>query len=166
MFSLAQLTSPEGGLQVQASPITADDLRLDEPAPRAGVPRGLYIHIPFCVHKCHYCDFYSLVDTQDRQSRFTARLIQEIRAATRWLTRPLETIFVGGGTPTLLGVGHWTELLAALRAHVPVASDLEHTVEANPETVTAPLLDVLVAGGVNRISVGAQSFHQPLLLFL
>ncbi len=123
------------------------------------MPRGLYVHVPFCVHKCHYCDFYSLVDTRDRQAAFTARLIAEIRASTRWLTRPLETIFVGGGTPTLLADGHWTDLLAALRACVPLGSAPEFTVEANPETVTSSLLDVLAAGGVNRLSIGAQSFH-------
>lgn len=123
---------------------------------------GAYIHVPFCFHKCHYCDFYSFVDRDDRQASYVARLIDEIAsAASRW-TRPVETIFVGGGTPTLLAAGLWRELLGAMRRHLPLAAGGEFTVEANPETVTRELADVLVAGGVNRASIGAQSFdpHQ------
>jgi oxygen-independent coproporphyrinogen-3 oxidase len=75
----------------------------------------LYLHVPFCFHKCHYCDFYSIVDTRDRQGEFTKRLIAEVRALAKATQRPrLATIFVGGGTPSLLAVGLWQELLAAL----------------------------------------------------
>ena len=63
---------------------------------------GAYLHIPFCFHKCHYCDFYSIVDNQDRQEAFTDRLIEELQAIGRLIKEPVETIFVGGGTPTLL----------------------------------------------------------------
>jgi oxygen-independent coproporphyrinogen-3 oxidase len=63
---------------------------------------GLYIHVPFCFHKCHYCDFYSIVDSKDRQEFFVARLIQEMAAGTKYLASPVEAIFIGGGTPTLL----------------------------------------------------------------
>jgi oxygen-independent coproporphyrinogen-3 oxidase len=130
-------------------------------------PRGLYAHIPFCRHKCHYCDFYSLVDSRDRQPAFAARLIDEISASAPWLTRPVETVFVGGGTPTLLAPALWTGILAALadqvRTRAPADAPVEFTVEANPETVTDRLLEVLVGGGVNRLSLGAQSFHPRLL---
>lgn len=119
--------------------------------------------MPFCFHKCHYCDFYSIVDNQDRQAAFTDRLIREIEAAAgEWVAAPLETIFIGGGTPTLLRVELWERLLEAINSHLPLARDGdggEFTVEANPETVTDELTEVLIGGGVNRVSIGAQSFN-------
>lgn len=118
--------------------------------------RALYVHIPFCFHKCHYCDFYSLVDTRDRQEPFTNRLIAELKALSPHADR-LDSVFVGGGTPTLLRPQLWRRLLSGLRAHFELAQ-AEFTVECNPETASAELFEVLVAGGVNRISIGAQSF--------
>ncbi|MEZ6318991.1 MAG: radical SAM family heme chaperone HemW [Phycisphaerales bacterium] len=128
-----------------------------EPLATASKVRSLYVHVPFCAHKCHYCDFYSIVDRDDRQRAFTDRLIAEL-AALAPLAAPLDTIFVGGGTPTLLAPAHWQRLLRALHDHYALAPDAEFTVEANPETVTPDLLSVLRDGGVNRISMGAQSF--------
>ncbi|MBS0191453.1 MAG: radical SAM family heme chaperone HemW [Phycisphaerales bacterium] len=130
--------------------------------------RSLYIHVPFCSHKCHYCDFYSLVDTQNRQESFTQRLIQELhRLAPAAQGAPLETIFVGGGTPSLLEVRHWEDLLRALEQSFDLsqirAGKGEFTVECNPESVTAPLLQALRWGGVDRISMGAQSFDRSSL---
>jgi len=119
--------------------------------------RSLYVHIPFCAHKCHYCDFYSIVDRDDRQRAFTDRLIAEL-AALAPLAAPLDTLFVGGGTPTLLAPAHWQRLLRTLHDRYELAPGFEFTVEANPETVTPELLDVLRAGAVNRLSMGAQSF--------
>ncbi|MBX3356841.1 MAG: radical SAM family heme chaperone HemW [Phycisphaeraceae bacterium] len=137
-------------------------------APRPPV-RSLYIHVPFCFHKCHYCDFYSIVDTQDRQGAFTDRLVAELAAlAPHAAGAPLRTIFVGGGTPTLLQTRYWERLLAALDHHFDLslvrsaagADDGigEFTVECNPETAHAEQMALLRAGGVNRISIGAQSF--------
>lgn len=128
---------------------------------------GLYLHIPFCFHKCHYCDFYSLVEpegrTEARYDQFVDRMIAEMRLrAGQFLLRPA-TIFCGGGTPTLLGAPWWRRILAALREHADLSQLEEFTVEANPETVTPELLDALVAGGVNRISIGCQSFDPTLL---
>lgn len=124
--------------------------------------RGAYLHVPFCFHKCHYCDFYSIVDNQDRQEAFVSRLSREIQAVSRQVleeqARPLETIFVGGGTPTLLAPALWRDLLAVVRDCLPLRSDGEFTVEANPETVTPELAQILASGGVNRVSIGAQSF--------
>lgn len=123
-------------------------------------PVGLYVHVPFCFHKCHYCDFYSIVDDRDRQRAFADRLIDEIAAVSRAAGQPtLSTLFVGGGTPTLLAVEHWRRLLAALPDAFDLAPGFEFTVEANPETVTDELMRALHAGGVNRVSIGCQSFH-------
>jgi oxygen-independent coproporphyrinogen-3 oxidase len=127
------------------------------PSPGAAAT-SLYIHIPFCFHKCHYCDFYSLADRQDRQEVFTGRLIRELGALAAW-AGPLETIFVGGGTPTLLRVDLWRQLLASFAANFDLSRAPEFTVECNPETASSELFDVLRSGGVNRISIGAQSFN-------
>lgn len=136
---------------------------------------GLYIHIPFCFHKCHYCDFYSIVDqdnagpaqqpasSNDRQAVFTHRLIQEFQLRARQVMLQPRTLFAGGGTPTLLRGELWQQLLTALRQAGALDQSIEFTVEANPETVTPPLMALLKAGGVNRISIGAQSFDSQLL---
>jgi oxygen-independent coproporphyrinogen-3 oxidase len=126
--------------------------------------RSLYIHVPFCFHKCHYCDFYSLVDTRDRQEAFVGRLMRELRAlAPLARGEPLETIFVGGGTPTLLRVDLWESLFGELERCFDLgeirAGRGEFTVECNPETATEELFGVLRAGGVSRLSMGAQSFE-------
>jgi oxygen-independent coproporphyrinogen-3 oxidase len=125
--------------------------------------RSLYIHVPFCFHKCHYCDFYSLVDTRDRQGPFVERLARELAALAPWAAgAPLRTIFVGGGTPSLLRTDLWERLLGTLHREFDLSlmgpDGGEFTVECNPETVTPELMGVLAAGGVNRVSVGAQSF--------
>ena len=142
------------------------------PHPLRGLPpstltlpvRSLYVHVPFCFHKCHYCDFYSLVDTRDRQAAFVERLECEL-AAQAPLTQgqPLRTIFFGGGTPSLLRVDLWKRLLAFLNAAFDLSAIHrgmgEFTVECNPETVTPELMATLRAGGVDRVSLGAQSFN-------
>jgi len=119
---------------------------------------SLYLHVPFCFHKCHYCDFYSIVDKQDRQGVFTDRLLRELGALAEF-AGPLETVFVGGGTPTLLRVELWERVLGAMRERFKFAEGCEFTVECNPETATPELFQVLQAGGVNRVSIGAQSFE-------
>lgn len=124
------------------------------------------MHIPFCFHKCHYCDFYSLVDTQDRQAAFVTRMIREIETVADLgvVQGPIRTIFVGGGTPTLLQPRLWKPLLESLHDRFDIDGDTtEFSVEANPETVSPELMSILVAGGVNRISVGAQSFNPAYL---
>lgn len=138
--------------------------------PRAANPRdaaGLYLHVPFCFHKCHYCDFYSVADRDlasgDKQARFADALIAELDAWTdRGPLRP-RSVFVGGGTPTLLRVELWDAILAAMRRRGVLDRAHEFTVEANPETLTPDLAAALARGGINRLSIGAQSF-QPRLL--
>ena len=125
-------------------------------APR-GRARSLYVHVPFCEHKCHYCDFYSIVDTRDRQDAFVERLGRELEALAPF-GGALGTVFVGGGTPSLLRVDLWERVLDRLHAVFDTPSLVEFTVECNPETVTPELLAVLRAGGVDRLSMGAQSF--------
>ncbi|MCC6908534.1 MAG: radical SAM family heme chaperone HemW [Phycisphaerales bacterium] len=122
-------------------------------------PRSLYVHTPFCFHKCHYCDFYSIVDTRDRQEEFVRRLSGELLSLQTLVSHPMDTIFVGGGTPTLLEPALWERLLDTLAAFALPDRQTEFTVEANPETVTPELLEILAAGGVNRLSIGAQSFQ-------
>lgn len=125
---------------------------------------GLYLHIPFCFHKCHYCDFYSIVPSpaqaQARYEAFTMRLIAELDWLMQRLSPTPRTIFVGGGTPTFLPGDCWGKLLTAMRQQGWLDGVVEFTVEANPETVTRALLDQLVSGGVNRMSMGAQSFDE------
>jgi oxygen-independent coproporphyrinogen-3 oxidase len=130
---------------------------------KSGSPaRSLYIHIPFCSHKCHYCDFYSFVDTRDRQAVFADRLEREL-AALSVAAGTIDTIFVGGGTPSLLEVPLWEGLLRAMDDRFDLgaikSSKGEFTVECNPESVTPELMSALRAGGVSRISMGAQSFQ-------
>ena len=145
----------------------ADILQTLAPDRRAA---SLYIHVPFCYHKCHYCDFYSIVDTQDRQARFLRRLQSELESLAPFAATPLHSIFVGGGTPSLLHPQLWVELLQTLRTRFDLSRILagigEFTVECNPETVTADLAAVLFNGGVNRVSMGAQSFNPEHLRIL
>jgi oxygen-independent coproporphyrinogen III oxidase len=141
--------------------VTIDEtLRAVNSSPSEGLRiRGAYLHVPFCFHKCHYCDFYSIVDSRDRQGIFTDRLIRELEAASEFIQASVETVFVGGGTPTLLKVEHWQRLLPVMRDRLRITPEVEFTVEANPETVTEELVGVLKAGGVNRVSIGCQSFN-------
>lgn len=145
------------------SPATAVGDVVARLAGHAPPVRSLYIHIPFCFHKCHYCDFYSLVDTRDRQEPLVERLLVELGAlAPLAQGEALRTIFVGGGTPTLLRVDLWERLLDRLGRIFDLgpirAGEGEFTVECNPETASEELLGVLRAGGVSRLSMGAQSF--------
>ncbi|MEM6393706.1 MAG: radical SAM family heme chaperone HemW [Planctomycetota bacterium] len=135
--------------------------------PRQGSVRGLYLHLPFCFHKCHYCDFFSVIENgTDRQPAFTDTLIRELEHyAEAGRLRP-ETVFVGGGTPTLLRSELWDRLLSAMDRLGVLEAVEEFTVEANPETVTRELMDRLAAGVVNRVSIGAQSFDTGLLRVL
>lgn len=120
-------------------------------------PRSLYLHVPFCAHKCHYCDFYSFVDSRDRQEPFVELLIRELQTLAPFVHAPIESVFVGGGTPSMLRPDLWERLLDALRDLYAFES-CEFTVECNPESSTRELFDALRRGGVNRVSFGAQSF--------
>ena len=122
-----------------------------------------YVHVPFCFHKCHYCDFYSIVDSSDRQEVFVQRMDEELQLVSERITGSLSTVFIGGGTPTLLRPPLLARLLDSIATHLPLADGCEWSVEANPETVTPQIADTLVSGGVTRASIGCQSFTPHLL---
>ena len=147
---------------MQGEATTSDRTSRDALSGPHEAARSLYIHVPFCFHKCHYCDFYSFVDSRDRQGAFVDALAKELRALAPAGGKPLETIFVGGGTPSLLKPDLWERLIGAIGEAFDLsrirAGAGEWTVECNPETVTPELMRTLRAGGVNRVSVGAQSF--------
>ena len=125
-----------------------------------GSIHSLYIHVPFCLKKCDYCAFYSEVATSQLQDRYVAALIREFSYLGSDL-KP-ETIFVGGGTPTILRERHWTEIFNALKSF-DLSELNEFTVECNPITVRKELMDCLLGNGVNRISMGLQSSDNSLL---
>ena len=120
----------------------------------------LYVHLPFCAHRCGYCDFVTAVGRQSQHADYVEALLAELELERGVLAPELETVFLGGGTPTFTEPHALERLLAAL----PPASEV--TVEANPETVTQELAQMLRAHGVNRISLGVQSFRPRLLEIL
>lgn len=161
-IDVTQLTSLGLSNQEKSEHRAAAELPLSRPA----AIQGLYAHIPFCFHKCHYCDFFSIVDHRDRQDAFVRRFLRDLQDAARVTTGRLRSIFIGGGTPSLLRTDLWQQILPVIHDCFDVSQQTEFTIEANPETVSTELLDVLVAGGVNRLSIGAQSFHPHLLTAL
>ena len=125
----------------------------------------LYIHIPFCIRKCVYCDFLSLPFDEQAARRYVSSLCRELELKSN-IAGKLRTIFIGGGTPTLLPWDCFDQLFRCLRKNFLFSPEIEITVEANPGTVTAPKLDVLLSLGVNRMSVGVQSLHDDELKML
>ena len=123
----------------------------------SGGVRHLYVHLPFCASRCGYCDFVTVVGRQGQHGAYVTALLAELELEGGVLAAPLESVFLGGGTPTLTAPGELERLLHAL----PPAEEI--TVEANPETVTPELAALLRECGVTRVSLGAQSF-QPRLL--
>ena len=119
--------------------------------------RHLYVHLPFCAHRCGYCDFVTVVGRREDHGRYVDALLAELALERGALAPRLETIFLGGGTPTFTEPAALERLLAAL----PDAEEV--TVEANPETVTLELAALLRRNRVNRVSLGAQSFNTALL---
>ncbi len=131
-------------------------------------PLGLYVHIPWCVSRCIYCDFNTYTaDDAGLKQRYQAALQREIRETGAALGRPtLATVFIGGGTPTTLPAAQLVELLATAQAAFALERGAEVTVEANPDDLTAAYLAEIRQGGFNRLSVGVQSFAEPELRFL
>lgn len=123
----------------------------------AGGARHLYVHLPFCASRCGYCDFVTVVGRGDQHDAYVDALLQELDLERGLLAARPESVYLGGGTPTLTAAASLERLLAAL----PPADEL--TVEANPETVTPELASLLSRNGVDRVSIGAQTFHMHLL---
>ena len=136
-------------------------------APPAAEPLALYVHWPFCVSKCPYCDFNSHVRAGVDQAAWREALLADLAHEARLLPdRRLTSIFFGGGTPSLMEPATVAALIAAARDHWPAADDLEITLEANPNSVEAARFADLAAAGVNRLSLGLQSFDDESLAFL
>ena len=144
---------------VQLSPSTAP---LDPAALPTAVADGLYVHVPFCAHKCHYCDFYSITrQGGDRMARFVDLTLAE---AAMWAGSPVAirptTVFFGGGTPSLLPPDQMRRLLRGLRDRLDLSAVDEWTIEVNPATAALDYCHMLREHGVDRLSFGAQSFDQ------
>ncbi len=123
-------------------------------------PLGIYIHVPFCKSKCAYCDFYSFSPCGDVADRYVSALCEHIKALSeRARGYTVDSIFIGGGTPTVLGGERLAIISRALRESFSVDRDAEFTVEANPGAVSFSDLSLMREAGVNRISFGLQSVH-------
>ena len=119
---------------------------------------GVYLHIPFCRSKCDYCDFYSMPAGDDLMDRYQKALLTQIKSMVpRLKGRTVDTIYIGGGTPSYYGEKRLRELLGYLQRHLSVAKNAEITVECNPDTVDLKSMVRLRKAGVNRISLGMQS---------
>ena len=123
-------------------------------------PLALYIHIPWCVQKCPYCDFNSHALKQEvPEAQYVAALLEDLSCDLPLVAgRTLNSIFIGGGTPSLFSAQAIGQLLQGVAAHIPFAPDIEITMEANPGTIEAGRFAGFQAAGVNRISIGVQSF--------
>ena len=131
-------------------------------------PLGLYVHVPFCRRKCLYCDFCSYAgQSDDIMDAYVARLCEEVKQKASLATHhTVDTVYFGGGTPTLLSPAHFERLLDTVRESYALSDDVEITVECNPATADEDKLTALRALGVNRLSIGAQSAIDKELLAL
>ena len=127
-------------------------------------PRSAYIHVPFCTHRCGYCNFAVVAGRDDLVEPFLAAL--EIELAGLGQSREVDTLYFGGGTPTFLTPGQLRQLCQLVLKWHPLAAGYEWTVEANPGDLDRERLEVLAEMGVNRLSLGSQSFHSEKLLLL
>lgn len=126
---------------------------------------GLYLHIPFCCRRCRYCDFYSQTD-QGLKARFVAALCQEMAGSAKGFSHPMDSIYLGGGTPSLLSVPAVSSILESASKYFCLSPHPEITLEANPGTVELEKLKRFYQAGVNRINIGVQSFQADHLKFL
>lgn len=122
---------------------------------------SVYVHVPFCARVCPYCDFAVVEGRDDLADRYLAALESEIEAERDWPV--LDSVFVGGGTPSRFGAARLGRIVAALSTRFGLADDAEVTLEANPEDWTVDLASALVESGYSRVSFGAQSFDQTVL---
>ena len=123
-------------------------------------PIGLYVHIPFCLRKCNYCDFCSVSAGKEKIERYIENLICEIKSYSSSPKIKIDSIFFGGGTPSILPEHLFEKIALAIYSSFDVCSDTEFSVEVNPATVTGEKLDTFVRLGVNRLSIGLQSIHE------
>ena len=129
-------------------------------------PRHLYIHVPFCARRCAYCDFAIAVRPTVPVDRYVAAVARELDLRADDEPWTLDTLYLGGGTPSRLGGEGVAALIATVRARCALAPGAELTVEANPDDVTAAAVDAWTAAGVNRVSLGVQSFSDEALAWM
>ncbi len=128
---------------------------------------GIYVHVPFCLTRCGYCDFNAYAGLDHLASRYVRALLREAElAAPAWADETFVSVFLGGGTPTTLEVADLKAVLERLRDRFDLVADAEVTIEANPDTVDRGKLDGLIEAGYGRLSMGAQSFDPSTLAAL
>ena len=128
---------------------------------------GLYLHIPYCLHKCGYCDFNSHPENQVESVQYVEALLKELKFySTTLKSYNVPTIFMGGGTPTILPPSQLKKILDTVRQSFNLSPDCEITIEANPATIKLETLQEIHAAGYNRISIGVQSFDEKELQLL
>jgi putative oxygen-independent coproporphyrinogen III oxidase len=131
----------------------------------ASIPLSLYVHLPWCTRKCPYCDFNSHEGfSSDLQKPYTEALLADLSSQQDWMSaRAIQSIFIGGGTPSLFE-GEWiARLLEGIGQRLTIAGDAEITLESNPGSAEAKRFVDYKAGGITRLSIGVQTFHDPLL---
>lgn len=131
----------------------------------ASIPLSLYVHLPWCTRKCPYCDFNSHEGfSSDLQQPYTEALLADLSSQQDWMSaRAIQSIFIGGGTPSLFE-GEWiARLLEGIGQRLTIAGDAEITLESNPGSAEAKRFVDYKAGGITRLSIGVQTFHDPLL---
>ena len=130
-------------------------------------PFGLYVHVPFCASKYRYCDFYSFAGKESQMDDYVRAVARSgAEFAPQLAGRTADTVYFGGGTPSLIGGARLERMLCALHSQFSIAPDAEITVECNPDSMTQDLLHVLRRAGVNRLSVGVQSAQDDELRLL
>lgn len=131
------------------------------PIAAQNAPRAVYVHVPFCFHRCGYCDFTLVADRDDLIPHWFKALRNELSRLSQHYT--VDTIFIGGGTPTHLDVAQLTQLIEQIKKHFTLSIDGEFSIEANPDGLDNERLDALKDLGVTRLSLGVQSFDAAIL---
>jgi oxygen-independent coproporphyrinogen-3 oxidase len=126
---------------------------------------GIYIHIPFCKKACHYCNFHFSTQTEYIQE-FTHALVEEVKLQKKYLNEPIETLYFGGGTPSLLKKAELEMIIEAIKANFNLAPHFELTIEANPDDINPTIAADWLTLGVNRLSIGIQSFQAASLAWM
>ena len=124
---------------------------------------GIYVHIPFCMQKCYYCDFTSYPNKLSKQEDYVQALKDEIKERSKKIKNYIDTIYIGGGTPSIIDSNKIAEILECIRSNYKVKKNAEITIEVNPGTVTKEKLQSYKDSGINRLSIGLQSTKDNLL---
>ena len=127
---------------------------------------GIYLHIPFCKQSCHYCDFHFSTTFHGYRERMILAMCKEIELQKKFLNEKIQTIYFGGGTPSLLNKKELEQIFRSLRKSFDLSSVKEITLEANPDDLSETYLHDLKEAGINRLSIGIQSFHEEDLRYM